>query len=140
MKHLRRSTFVRLVILPFTLTLWLTACSSYRTLSPPYEQSISDEDPGTVRVTMNDGSRWEISEPIVTADSLVGADNDSWDRDSRAYTRRVSIGLGEVSEVEFKKSDISTPAAVGLGLLGVLVVAWLVDCSGREGLDAIGCP
>ena len=131
MGYFRRSAFLRLFLLPFTLTLWLTSCTSYKMLSPPYEQSIARENPGQVRVTLNDDTRWKVAEPGIVADSLVGLDSKSWDRDRRAYTRSIRVALSDVYSVEGKETRTSALMIVGIGLASVFAIG-LISCASSD--------
>jgi len=132
MRYLRRSAFLRLFVLPFTLTVWLSACMSYATMKSPVEHSIDQEEPDHIRVTLNDDSRFVVAEPRIVADSLVGFDNKSWDRERRVYTQSVRLALKDVSIVERKESN--TLVTAGLAMLGALTLGALIYGATNEGL------
>ncbi len=123
MRYMRRSRFVRLVVLPFTLALFLSACTSYVTMDRPFEQSFAQQEPGHLRVTLNDGSRLVVRHPRIKADSLVGFAEDSWDKRERVYTDSVRVAFAEISGVEVKRTDALKSLGVPLGLFAILFVA-----------------
>jgi len=84
MRYLRRSAFLRVVVLPFTLTVWLSACTSYVTMDRPFEQSFAQEEAGHLRVTLDDGSQLVVRHPQIKDDSLVGFAEGSWDKRERS--------------------------------------------------------
>jgi len=130
MRYLRRSAFLRLVVLPFTLSLWLSACTSYVAMQGPYAQTIVSEEPGKVRAWLDDGSRVTISRPRIEADSLVGF---VYDARTRSYTDTVRVALGEVSVVEREKADILKGIGVGfLILTAVSAIAYAAECASDD--------
>ncbi len=131
MRYLRRSSFLRLVVLPFTLTLWLTACTSYVAMQAPLDQSITRERPGTVRVTLEDGSRFKMASPRIEADSLVGT---TWEDRDRAYSDTVHVALADVFSVEQEKTDVARTLGGFLALGAAFFLAygtWLLDSASR---------
>ncbi len=106
MLYFRRSPYVRRVILPLTLLAFLSACHKW---VPLYTQAITEEEPGTVRVTLADNSRVVLKEPHISGDSLIALDD------------TVGVPLEEVQRVEEKRAN--TPATVFL-ILGAAVLAF----------------
>jgi len=55
------------------LFLWVSACTSYKHVDPPFAGH------KTIRVTKTDGSDWNLSQPRLEADSLIGKlDHGGW--------------------------------------------------------------
>lgn len=136
MRHFRCSAFVRLVVLPFLLTVWLSACTSYVAMEPPVDRSIAKEEPNHARVTLKDGSRIVVAHPRIEADSLFGFDADSYDRRERAYTDSVHIALEEVARVEVRKFDALKTIGIPIGLFGLAMFA----CVSRGDSGKFGSP
>ena len=138
MRYLRRSAFLRVVVLPLTLTLWLGGCrKQYVAVPAPYAQTLVREELSDVMLTLDDGSRFHVHNPRIVADSLVGV---VYDAKERSYTDTVHVALAEVSAVE-KRRGTPAWAYVAAGALVVGVVAWAAayraDCRDRP--NAIGC-
>ncbi len=130
MLYFRRSRFVRVIVLPLTLVSLQSACTSYVAMQSPYGQTILREEPGRIRVTLDDGSRVTISQPRIEGDSLLGI---AYDAKNRAYTDTVRVALAEVTSVEREKADLgksfNTVALVG----GVVFLGGLIAmCSSDE--------
>ena len=128
MLYFRRSRFIRFVILPLTLTVWVSACTSRVVIPPPYESSISEE-PGTVMVTLDDGSRIKVYRPWIEADSLVGI---VYDTGNRAYTDTVHVALEDIVSVEGKKPE-------ALKTVGLVLLIPLVALSVAQAIVAASC-
>ena len=109
MLYFRRSPFLRRVILPLTLLAFLSACHKWVPLEPPVAQAITEQEPGTVRITLTDNSRVVLKEPRVSGDSLIAL----------GYT--VGVPLEEVQQVEAQRAN--TPATIGL-VVGVILLVW----------------
>ena len=112
----RSSRFVRRVVLPLTLLAFLSACHKWVPLEPPVAQAITEEESGTVRVTLTDNSRMVLKEPRVSGDSLV------------ALGDTVGVALDDVQQVEGRRANVLATvflvAGAGvLALVGIVVVA-----------------
>ena len=128
MRALRRSSFMRYIVIPLTLIAWLSACHkwSYSPLSP--SQTVSEE-PDRVRVTTS-SDRWVLESPRVEGDSLFGLMAKSGE------TR--AIPLGEIQRLEIRESDVLATVGTVLGVtvvtgFGFLVVACAIDERCLEG-------
>jgi hypothetical protein len=125
MKHLRRSAIVRFLILPFTLTLSVTACTRYRTVEhvAPYEM-LKEDVPRRVTLIMTDGSRIVLRHPRVDGDSIFGIGT-AYDERNIAIDDSVSIALAEIGHVEEQEQK---PAYTILGwvLIPLVVVGLAV--------------
>jgi len=122
MSYCRRSAFLRLFVLPFTLTLWLAACASYKTLSQPYAESIATENPDVVRITLLDETQIDVAKPRCVGDTLVGFDNESWDRERRVYAHGIGGALADVSSIEEKSDDNTVMTLIPITLMLALVM------------------
>ena len=121
MLYFRRSPFLRRVILSLTLVAFLSACHKW---VPLYTQAITEEEPGTVRVTLADNSRVVLKEPHISGDSLIAFEEGK-------EPQTVALPLEDLQRVEEKRAN--TPATVFL-ILGAAVLAFfalgVIACSG----------
>ena len=108
MLRYRRSLCLRRVVLPLTLLAFMSACHKWVPLEPPVAQAITEEQPGTVRVTLTDNSQTVLEAPRVSGDSLVAIDG--------------SVALDDVQRAEAKRAN--TPATIGL-VVGIAAVAFV---------------
>jgi hypothetical protein len=130
MLYFRRSRFVRVIVLPLTLVSLQSACTSYVAMQSPYGQTILREEPGRIRVTLDDGSRVTISQPRIEGDSLLGF---AYDAKNRAYTDTVRVALAEVTSVEREKADLGKSFNTVVLVGGVVVLGGLIAmCSSDE--------
>ena len=126
MRTLRRSVFLRYVVIPLTLVAWLSGCHKWSTVATSPSDVVTEEQPDKVRVTWR-GEQYELVSVEIQADSLIGQDPDR---------RRIAIPTGEIDRLEIRKSD-----AVGTTLLivGAAAVAFgvflIIVCTAEE----IGC-
>ena len=126
--RVRRSPLATLLLL-----VYLPACTSWHVGTPTPSAFVQREHPQRARVTRTDGTQLMLKEPAVLWDTLLGTlDNHD--------TIRVTLPLSQVQSVAVRKFSAEKTILVVGGVLGVVVVAWLIDCSGRSGLSAIGCP
>ncbi len=111
----------RRLIACILLPCYLVACSSWKTQEASPQQVLEDEQPNKVRVTLADGSRVVLKEPVVSGDTLTG----SVDGEQR------SIPLADVADVEVRKAEVvPTVALVVLGTAAVLFgLAVIVFCA-----------
>ncbi len=124
MLYFRRSPLLRRVVLPLTLLAFLSACHKWVPLEPPVAQAITEEEPGTVRVTLADNSRVVLKEPHISGDSLIAFEEGK-------EPQTVAVPLEDLQRVEEKRAN--TPATVVL-ILGAAVLAFfalgVIACSG----------
>ena len=114
MLRYRRSPFLRRVVLPLTLLAFLSACHYWRPLEPPIAQAITEEEPGTVRVTLTDNSRIVLEEPRISGDSLI------------ALGDTVGVALNDVQQVEGRRSDVFGTVLLASGAFVLAAVAIVV--------------
>ena len=126
MRHLRRSAFLKLVVLPFALTLFVSACHKWVPLEPPVSQALAVESPtllpNPTRITLNDGQRITLEDATLSADSVVGTRER---RSEASPIRRVRIALEDVSDVERKKAKVGESVLLGVGVITVIGVVTL---------------
>lgn len=117
MQRIRQCSFVRSVLLPFALTLWLSGCHKWVEIPAPYEWSVPAIDPGEVRATLSNGAQVTLDNPEVVRDTLLA----DWESASRSGSvgRTTRLPLTDISKIEARQSD--PLATVGLAL-GVTVV------------------
>lgn len=113
---------LRRVVLPLTLLAFLSACHKWVPLEPPVAQAVTEEQPGTVRVTLKDNSQTVLQAPRVNGDSLVALDG--------------TVALDDVQRVEARRAN--TPATIGLVVgiaAGAFVALLAVAAIARESGD-----
>jgi len=132
MRRVRQNSWFRSFLLPFATVLWLgtASCTSWKTVKPPVESTLESERPEKVRVTMADGSEFEVISPRIVADSLIGVER-SADGNPRFANSTVDVSiavpLADVQSVEMQQTDAAGAAAIvfGLAALGALFVVLL---------------
>jgi hypothetical protein len=89
-------------------------------------QVVIQDQPAAIRVTMNDGSRFELESPVVSGDSLLGLAK------SESYAQR-GVLLADISRVEIRKGDALKTVGLVLGLTVLLFgIAATVTCATDE--------
>ncbi len=136
MKYFRCSSLLKLVVLPLTLTLWLAACTSYKTLSPPYAESIASENPDAVRVTLHDETQIDLAQPTCASDTLVGLDY-NWDRDSEVHMRSIKVAVKDIASIEIENEESNYGARTAAVLFGLVTIGYLAICGGFDPMQ--GC-
>ena len=129
MRRTRRSSFASAVLLPFTLLVWLTGCYKWVPLEPPVAQAVSERTPGTIRITLADGSQVVLKEPRVMGDSLR-AIGDGAEHQAAAFP------LEGLREVEEKRANV--PVIIGLAVGGIAValgLAVVIACAVQDCVD-----
>ena len=105
------------------LFLWVTACTSW---SPIGISEVADH--GKVRVTLTDGEQESIYDPWVEADSIKG----------HQHIETLAFPIDQVAGLEsHSTNEVGTALAIIGGLLAVITVAGLIECSNDPGF---GCP
>ena len=128
MRCLRRSKFIRSVVLPLTLVAVLPACYRWREIPG---RNLPTKLPNPTRVTLTDGRKIEITAGTVTEDSLLGRRKETpgpvLDTD-----QNVRLSLDDVQIVEQRKTDgWATAGVIYLGVSAVVGIA----CAASECLD-----
>ena len=132
MTTLRSSSFLRLFVLPFVLSFWVSACTSMRVLEPPLERSLAAEQPSSVIVTLDDGEKLKIVSPTIRNDSIVGVRGDRLDS-KQAHDQRLVVALDDVALVEHSEFSAGKTALWTLGLTAVLIVVGCAESDGGFG-------
>ena len=98
------------------LPAYVASCMSWRVEPVSPAQVVIQDQPSAIRVTMNDGSRFELESPVVSGDSLLGLAK------SESYAPR-GVLLADISRVEIRKGDAlkTVGLVVGLGMLFVTI-------------------
>lgn len=107
------------------LFVWTTACTSYTQI-----QLGEVADHGKVRVTLADSSTMGMFSPHLQDGSLVG--NSIAER-----SRSVTVPLDQIAHIEAERTDGAKTALLVIGIVGVLVIAYAIDCSNNP---KYGCP
>ncbi len=116
-----RSRTVSLALV--ALFVWLTGCTTYNQI-----ELGELVDHGKVRVTLIDGQRQTILDPVIEADSIRGRENVA--RSNRHEVTPLVIPLSQVSTLE--ASRVSGPLTGGLVvgvILGLFAFAGIVTCA-----------
>jgi hypothetical protein len=116
----------------------LLACTYWQAGTPNPAEFISEKQPEKVRVTRADGSRLQLRYPRVVEDSLLGTAGGEAQGDT---LRRVAIPLGDLQNVEVKKTNVGN--TVGLVVVSAAVVTFsavMIDCNNKEGFEKLDCP
>jgi hypothetical protein len=129
----------RSAIALFLFVTYLPACTSWHVGTPTPAEFVRREQPNRVRLTRVDGSQLMLVSPSVQGDSLSGK-RETLTRGSEPTTEPFTVPLADVQTVAVRKYSAGRTLLLLSGIVGVLLVAWLVDCSGRSGWEAIGCP
>ena len=115
------------------LFLWVTGCSTYTQIG------LSEvADHGKVRVTLTDGERFRLYDPVVEADSITGHERPEGKR--YAADRIIANRLDQVSVVEAISANPGGTFLVILGVvLGILVVITVATCATGDDWDNYLC-
>ena len=105
MRYFRRSALLRLVVLPFTLTVWLSACHKWVALEPPYGLAIEAAQTDELRVTVA-GEQFVLKSAVVSGDTLLVAG------------QTLGIHMDSLQAVDARAADIH--ATAGTVLLAIL--------------------
>lgn len=124
MHALRQSRFVRSVLLPLSLLVWLSACGPRKVeLASPYAQTIESDPPGEIFVTRIDGDRLRLVSPSVRADTLLGL---KYDPRTRHYTDSVTVAFSDIGLIEKKKKPSTAKLIVALSLSAALLTGVII--------------
>jgi len=126
-----------LFVLPFTLTLFLSACQKWVPIqsAPPISSQVESTD--VLRIYLTNGRVVELEHDThIDGDSLIG-----FRERPGTFTRdpvgRTAIALDDIERLEEKRGDKeSTGAILGGALIGLVLVGCAVD--GEE--SGYGCP
>jgi len=114
---------VRRIIACILLPCYLVACSSWKTQEASPQQVLADEQPDKVQVTLADGSKIVLEEPVVSGDTLSGLDDGT----------PVHIPLADVSSIAVKGTNVvKTGLLVFGGLVVAFLAAWSIACASSD--------
>ena len=121
------------------LLTYLPACTSWHVGTPTPAAFVQREQPEHVRVTRVDGSQIMLVGPNVQGDTLYGK-RETLTARSEPTTEPFSVPLADVQSVAVRRFSAGKTLLLVGGVIGGILVAWVIDCSGRSGWAAIGCP
>lgn len=118
MQALRRSWFLRSVVIPLTLLTWFSGCMKWSTQRMPVDELVSEKEPKKVRVTQANDYVVDLKSPRIDGDSLIGfSENDT----------RIAIALADVKRIQIRTvNPVATTllvAGLGITLLAVIDAA-----------------
>ncbi len=120
----RRTPAIHALALLAILT--VTGCSRWQLASSPTPAGLTDQPPELVRITLGDGTRLEITDPVVRSDSIVGTTlrpvctlADAMDPNRGCPERPVPIGVAasEMVELELRRPSVMRSTVLITGLL-----------------------
>ena len=98
------------------LVLHLPGCYSWEAATVGPRQFIEEEEPGHIRILRADGTRMELRNPQVEADSLTARIS------SNLRTGTVRIALTDIGAVEARRLKLGATLALGAVVIAVPVV------------------
>ncbi len=125
---------LRRILSCILLPAYVGSCTSWRVEPVSPAQVVNQDQPSTIRVTLNDGSRFELDSPVVSGDSLLGLVKDE------SYRQRAVL-LADISRFEIRKGDALKTVGLVVGLAMLLGgVAILIACATSDGEDQLASP
>ena len=121
---------MRRILSCILLPAYVASCTSWRVepLSPA--QVVTQDQPSAIRVTLNDGSRFELESPVISGDSLQGLVK------TEAYRQRAVL-LADIARVEIRKGDALKTAGLVVGL--VMLFAGITATAACASSDDLVC-
>ena len=121
--YLRRNSIAFRATAAILLACFLPACTGWRTQSATPEQVMTTKHPERVRITRQDGTRVELLQPVIEADSVTGRDAGASGPDS--LKPRVAVALADIRTVELHQTKTAETLLLvgGAGLLIAAVIA-----------------
>lgn len=128
----------------------------YRWSQPilPARQYIESRYPERIRVVMQSGAAWQMHDPHIVGDSLIGHAGDSTVVPVRRPSTRIAVPLSQVAYVSVQQPDVgkTTALVLGLGVTAIIIAAAAIGkpnpppppvntgsiCSGSQGCAS--CP
>jgi hypothetical protein len=105
---------VRLLSISLLLALSLGGCSSYRPRSVPQPPAPMQRLTGDTRITLEDGSIYDLRNVIVATDSLFGTMPGS--------TGRMAVPLVQITRLEQRGRDLTLTALTVVGIAVLLLL------------------
>ena len=123
---LRRNSIAFRATAAILLACYLPACTGWRTQSAAPEQVMTTKHPERVRITRQDGSRVELLQPVIEADSVTGRDAGASGPDS--LKPRVAVALADIRTVELHQTKTAETLLL-VGAAGLLIAAVIAAAS-----------
>lgn len=125
----RINRFIHQVMLPVTLVAFMSACHKWSTVQEDPRDFVVQNDVRRVRVDRGSGGEFELTDPVVRGDTLVG---------SLRNGVEVAIPIADVRELDYRTFDgvgtgilIGSVVIVGLAIVAVgMLAAWEGPFSG----------
>jgi hypothetical protein len=114
---------LRRLIACILLPTYLGACVTWKTQEASPQQVLADEQPDKMRVTLADGSRVVLLEPVVSGDTLTGIGEARRTHQGYEPVGRLSIPLDDVADVAVRKGDFLKSVVLMLGIAVAVGVA-----------------
>ncbi len=113
-----RSRYARRVLVPVMVVSVLSACTRWKVQEMAPSQVVSEQEPWKVRLTMLNGDRMELGDPIVSGSEIVGHPIHEPNIPEH-YTLRVATD--SVAAIEIREINVlATVLMVPLGLVFVV--------------------
>jgi len=104
-----RSRYIRRVLVPVMAVSLLSACHYWAVQEMAPAQVVIEKEPSKIRLTMLDGDRMELADPIVTDGEIVGhpLDHRCRDRWNRRYVLcdTLRVPTDSVASIETREPD-----------------------------------
>jgi hypothetical protein len=126
MNRVRRSVFARSFVLPLALLLWLSACQKWVPLEPPVAQAMAQEEPGTVRVTLEDSTKMVLQRPRVSGDSLIAVEDGK-------EPATVALSFEDMVRIEERKANVLATVGLVIGIPFLALFALAAGCAAAGG-------
>ena len=126
-----RSRHARRVLAPVMAVTLLSACSIWEVQDIEPAQVVSEKVPGKIRLTMLNGDRMELGDPIVSDGEIVGHPV----RRDGAYrwivrSDTVRVVADSVARIEVRETDVASTVVVTVvfGLVVAAFAALMIVC------------
>ena len=130
-----RTRYVRRVLVPVMAVSVLSACHQWKVQEMTPSQVVSEKEPGKIRLTMLDGDRIQIGDPMVANGEIVGHPVRRVTGHNRVIrSDTVRVVADSVSAVEIRQTDaFATGIGVLFGIVAAAGVAILIALSEWDG-------
>ncbi len=120
---------MRRILSCILLPAYVASCTSWHVEPVSPAQVVTQDQPPTIRVTLNDGSLLVLDSPVVLGDTLLGHAR------TESNAQRAVL-LADISRVETpgkwdSVKTIGLTAGILLGLLGAMALAWHIGCQDK---------
>jgi hypothetical protein len=124
-----RSRYARRVLVPVMAVSVLSACHGWKVQEMAPSQLVYEQEPWRVRLTMLNGDRVELGDPLVSGGDIIGHPIHGPNTPEH-YTLRVardSVAGIEISEI--KGTETGLLVLLGLVIVGAAVGVWVLSNS-----------